>query len=49
MGDGPYKVTDLSQTPNATTLERSSETTGDELRGRKGNSPDRRLRPLILD
>ena len=49
MGDGPYKVTDLSQTPNATTPERSSETMGDELHGRKGNSPDRRLRPLIRD
>ena len=49
MGDGPHKVTDLSQTPNAVTPECSSETTGDELRGRKGNSPDRRLRPLILD
>ena len=49
MGDGPHKVTDLSQTPNAITLECSSETTGDELRGRKGNSPDRRLRPQILD
>ncbi len=49
MGEGPHKVTDLSQTPNAITLERSSETVGDELHGRKGNSPDRRLRPLILD
>ena len=49
MGDGPNKVTDLSQTPNATTPQRSSETMGDELHGRKGNSPDRRLRPLIQD
>ena len=49
MGDGPHKVTDLSQTPNAMTPERSSETTGDELLGREGNSPDRQLRPLILD
>ena len=48
MGDGPYKVTDLSQTPNAMTPECSSETMGDELHVRKGNSPDRRLRPQIL-
>ena len=48
MGEGPHKVTDLSQTPNAITLERSSETVGDELHGRKGNSPDRQLRPQIL-
>ena len=26
--------------------ERGSETAGDKLRGREGNSPDRRLRPL---
>jgi hypothetical protein len=49
MGKGAYKLTNPSQTPNAETPECSSETTGDELRGRKGNSPDRRLRPLILD
>ena len=39
MGDGPHKVTDLSQTPNAMTPERSSETTGDELRWSKGKQP----------
>lgn len=45
MADGPYQVTDVSQTPNAGKTERSSETAGDKLRGREGNSPDRRLRP----
>ena len=47
MADGPYKVTDVSQTPNAGKSERSSETVGDKLRAQKGNSPDRRLRSLI--
>ncbi len=28
MADGPYKVTDVSQTPNAGKSERSSETVG---------------------
>ncbi len=45
--EGAYKLTDPNQTPNADALEPGSETTRDELRGRKGNSPDRRLRPLI--
>ncbi|GAA2203748.1 hypothetical protein GCM10009849_37110 [Sinomonas flava] len=45
MADGPYKVTDVSQTPNAGKWERSSETAGDKLRSREGNSPDHRLRP----
>ena len=49
IADGPDQVTDVSQTPNAGKSERSSETMGDELHGRKGNSPDRRLRPQILD
>ena len=46
MANGPYKVTDVSQTPNAGKSERSSETVGDKLHSREGNSPDRRLRPL---
>lgn len=46
MADGPYRVTDVSQTPNAGKLERGSETAGDKLRSREGNSPDRQLRPL---
>ena len=48
MGEGAYKLTDPSQTPNAMTPEPGSETVGDELHGRKGNSPDRQLRPQIL-
>ena len=46
MADGPHRVTDVNQTPNAGKLERGSETAGDKLRSREGNSPDRRLRPL---
>ena len=48
MADGPYKVTDVSQTPNAGKSERSSETVGDKLHGREGNSPEHRLRPLSV-
>ena len=46
MADGPSQVTDVSQTPNACKCKRGSETAGDKLRSREGNSPDRRLRPL---
>ena len=49
MADGPYKVTDVSQTPNAGKSERGSETAGDKLRSREGNSPDQQLRPLSDD
>ncbi len=45
MADGPHQVTDVSQTPNAGKLERSSETVGDKLHSREGNSPDHQLRP----
>jgi hypothetical protein len=48
MGKGAHKLTNPNQTPNADALEPGSETMGDELHGRKGNSPDRRLRPQIL-
>jgi hypothetical protein len=48
MADGPYKVTDVSQTPNASESECGSETAGDKVRSREGNSPDRRLRPLSV-
>ena len=44
MADGPYRVTDVSQTPNAVRVEHSSETVGDKLHCREGNSPDRQLR-----
>ena len=48
MAEGPVRVTGVSQTPNAVRVERGSETAGDKLRGREGNSPDRRLRPLSV-
>ncbi len=48
MANGPYKVTDVSQTPNAGKLERSSEAAGDKLRSREGNNPDHRLRSLSV-
>ena len=48
MADGPNKVTDVSQTPNADTPQHGSETMGDKLHGREGNSPERQLRPQIL-
>ena len=41
-------VTDVSQTPNANRFQRGSETAGDKLRSREGNSPDHRLRPLSV-
>ena len=44
MADGPYKVTDVSQTPNASKSERGSESVGDKLHGREGNNPDQQLR-----
>ena len=46
MADGPYKVTDVSQTPNAVRVEHSSETVGDKLHCREGNNPDQQLRCL---
>ena len=48
MANGPHKVTDVSQTPNAGKLERGSETAGDKLRSREGNSPEHQLRPLSV-
>ena len=46
MADGPYRVTDVSQTPNAVRVEHSSETVGDKLHCREGNNPDQQLRCL---
>ena len=43
---GAYKLTNFRQTPNADTLKHGSETVGDKLHGREGNSPDRQLRSL---
>jgi hypothetical protein len=37
-------LTEPNQTPNATAPKYSSRATGDEFRGREGNSPDHRLR-----
>jgi hypothetical protein len=49
IANGPDQVTDVNQTPNAGKQERGSETAGDKLRSRKGNSPDHQLRPLSGD
>ena len=43
---GGEKLTELNQTSNAIAANSGSETTGDKLRGRKGNSPDHQLRSL---
>ncbi len=39
MADGPHRVTDVSQTPNAMVPERGSETTGDKVRWSRGKQP----------
>jgi hypothetical protein len=41
---GAVQVTELYQTPNAVILNLGSQTTGDKIRGQKGNSPDHQLR-----
>ena len=46
MIDGPSRVTEINQTPNADGQEGGSETVGDKLHCRKGNSPDLLLRSL---
>lgn len=48
LADGPYQVTDVSQTPNTPWVKRGSETAGEKLRRREGNSPEHRLRPLSV-
>jgi hypothetical protein len=48
MAEGPYRVTEVNQTPNAAMSEHGSETVGDKLHGQKGNSPDPPLRSLNL-
>ena len=45
---GGEKLTELNQTSNAIALDSGSETTGDKLRGQKGNSPDHQLRSLSI-
>lgn len=46
--DGPSRVTEISQTPNTLEFERGSETVGEKLHRREGNSPEHRLRPLSV-
>ena len=46
-GLGGEKLTKLNQTTNAIVLEPGSETVGDKLHSREGNSPDHQLRSLI--
>ena len=48
MVEGAYKLTEISQTPNAGKGERGSETADDKVRSREGNNPDHRLRPLSV-
>jgi hypothetical protein len=43
-GLGAVQVTEPYQTPNAVKLNSGSQTTGDKVRGQKGNSPDHQLR-----
>ena len=44
MGQGLTTVTEPYQTPNAILYNIGSQTTGDKVRGQKGNSPDQQLR-----
>ena len=44
MDAGDWGPTKFNQTPNTNTSDRGSETTGEKVRGREGNSPDRQLR-----
>ena len=39
MADGPHRVTDVNQTPNAVWVECGSETAGDKLRWSRGKQP----------
>ena len=48
-GLGGEKLTEPNQTANANARDSGSETVGDKLRGRKGNSPDHQLRSLSVD
>jgi hypothetical protein len=45
-GLGGETLTNSNQTMNATNPEPGSETAGDKLRSREGNSPDHQLRSL---
>ena len=48
MDSGPSPGTNPNQTPNAAFMVPGSETAGDKVRRREGNSPDRRLRSRNL-
>jgi hypothetical protein len=48
MDSGPSPGTNPNQTPNAADMVHGSETVGDKVHSREGNSPDRRLRSLNL-
>ena len=48
MDYGAHKLTESNQTSNADDTHPGSETLGAKLQGRKGNSPDYRLRSLNL-
>ncbi len=43
-GLGGEELTKLNQTPNAIAINPGSETVGDKLHSREGNSPDHQLR-----
>ena len=49
MADGPDKVTDVNQTPNAGNFYVGSQAAGAKFRGREGKSPDRQLRSPNLN
>lgn len=48
-GLGGEKLTNSNQTMNAINLKPGSETAGDKLRSREGNSPDHQLRSPRTD
>ncbi len=48
-GLGGKKLTNSNQTSNAIKLKSGSETVGDKLHSREGNSPDHQLRSLSAD
>ena len=48
-GLGGEYLTNSNQTTNAINLKPGSETAGDKLRSREGNSPDHQLRSLSTD
>ena len=45
---GGISLTEINQPPNTVDLESRSETMGNKILSRKGNSPDHQLRSLII-